>query len=372
MKYRIAFVPFLFQVAAVMSWAQSVSSSQPKSTPNATYSESLSYTPFVFGPAIKPKSDKDKKPRPSKSDSSTSQTTDASSLTIPVSVFDVEGHFVLGLTKADIEVFIDNEKQDILAFDSDDEALNIIFLIDTSPSIAYSIEEIQKFLTASLTEFRTRDEISVIKFDGETKVLIDSSNDKDAISKAIRKLKFGDGTSLYEAIENVVKKNAGFNGRPKTILVLTDAVDTTSQKSDYNKSLLEAQKSDSIFVPVYIDTFQANLNAAKKSSGSSVLIPGIGKVYGSAPVIKEEYELGKKYLTDLFSLTGGRAYIFQPASSGASTTNPNILRDLRTRYTVTIKKPESNHAGEIKQIRVRVNRPNLTVFSKSRLAVVTE
>ncbi len=366
-KYRIAFLSLLFHIAGLSVLAQEPVANKQVSTPNSTYSESLPYTPQTIASVAKTKKIRKAKLASQDSGLSVDSAFDASSVSIPVSIFDRGGQFVRGLTKNEIEVFIDDQKQEILDFSSDDKPVEVVFLVDTSPSTLYSMDEIQKFLIASIREFKPQDKISIVKFDGKLKVLIDSSSDKDAVIKSIRKLSFGNGTSLYDAVAQL-SENKVIDGGPKAVVLVTDGVDTTSLNSDYNSSVLSVQKGDSTFFPIYLDTFQANVTAVTNSRQYPILIPGLGTLSNGPPVMKEDYDVGKIYLTDLLNLTGGRAFLFSPITRGATVPTPNISHEIRLRYTATIKKPISTQAGQIKRIKVRVARPNLTVLTKSRLA----
>lgn len=336
--------------------------------PSAKYSESLPYTPQVISSSAKIKKEGGKAKLPSKKDRLQNESAfDAGSVSIPISIFD-RGKFLQGVTKNEIEVFIDDQKQEILDFRTHDTPVEVIFLVDTSPSTLYSMDEIKKFLIASIREFKADDKISIVSFDGKMKVLIDSSSDKDALAKAIRKLRFGNGTSLYDAVAQLSEKKLVGGGDHRAIVLITDGVDTTSRNSDYNSSVLSAQTGDSTFFPVYVDTYQANVTADAVSRKYPVFIPGLGTLSSGASVTKEEYEVGKSYLTDLLNLTGGRAFLFSAMIAGATGPTLDISREIRLRYTATVRRPLSIQEAQIKRIKVRVARPNLTVLTKRTLA----
>ena len=76
----------------------------------------------------------------------------------------------------------------------------------------------------------------VIKFDEQTEVMTELTNDRDIINKAIGKAKFGDGTSLYQAVKfSLQKRISQINGR-KIVVMLTDGVDRANASKFLAKS----------------------------------------------------------------------------------------------------------------------------------------
>src|SRR5215210_7740558 len=104
------------------------------------YSESSAYKPR---PAEKPK-----KERKKKSDDKgevivqpvASMTGDIT-VTIPVAVLDRSGSAIAGLTKDDVTVFVDDIEIPIIAFGQDKEPLNVILVMDSSPSAKLRFEK---------------------------------------------------------------------------------------------------------------------------------------------------------------------------------------------------------------------------------------
>jgi VWFA-related protein len=79
---------------------------------------------------------------------------------------------------------------------------------------------------------------------------------------------------------------------------------------------------------------------------------------------KEEYALGKRYLEELALYTGGR--VFQPDNTpgGLKAAFEGIAEELRRQYNIGYVPPDEGKIGQRKQIRVRVDRPNLIVRSR--------
>jgi hypothetical protein len=69
-------------------------------------------------------------------------------ITIPVSVYDRNGLYISNLRQTDFKIFENGEEQEIAYFGTSEKPFTVILLIDTSPSTAYKIEEIQSAATA--------------------------------------------------------------------------------------------------------------------------------------------------------------------------------------------------------------------------------
>ena len=89
-------------------------------------------------------------------------------------------------------------------------------------------------------------------------VLTDATKDREKIFKAIKKADFGNGTSLYNAVDETLRKQlAKIPGR-KAVVLFTDGVDTTSRKNSYDSTLNYAEESDTLIFPIYYNTYFDN------------------------------------------------------------------------------------------------------------------
>ncbi|MEP6900340.1 MAG: VWA domain-containing protein [Actinomycetota bacterium] len=311
------------------------------------YSESVPYNPTEFADN-KSITKKEKKSKDEAIENADSSTIEIKPVLIPVSVFSNEGKLVQGLQKTDFKVFVNEQEQEFSLVETKDEPLNIILLIDTSASTTYKIEEIQNYALSIVGNLKPQDRILVIEFNMNVKVLSELTTDRQKIEKVIRKINFGDGTSLYEAVSVLFQKHISTIEGRKAVILLTDGVDTTSINSTYVKSLVEAEKYDAPIFPIYFDTLEINKNVA---------------------ISKDEYKLGKQYLNDLVSLSGGRAIDAKNSSNDQKNILGYISEELRLKYYLKIQPSEPIQIGQRKQIKVRVNRPDLFVLARGSYIV---
>ena len=127
-------------------------------------------------------------------------------ITMPVSVLDRDGRFVSGLDQKDFRIFENGIEQKVDYFQSVERPFTVILMIDVSPSTAFQIEEIHAAANTFINQLRPNDKVMVVAFDDTVQVLCRPTNDKRVLRMAINGAQFGDGTSLYEAVDQVISR----------------------------------------------------------------------------------------------------------------------------------------------------------------------
>jgi len=305
-------------------------------------------------------------------------------VTMPVSVLDRDGRFISGLQQRDFQIFENGVQQKVEYFQSVEQPFTVILLIDVSPSTQFQITEIQDAAIAFVNQLRPGDKVQVIAFDERVQILSPVTNDRRVLRNAILQTEFGDGTSLYEAVDYVINRQfKEIQGR-KAVVLFTDGVDTTSRRANYQTSIREAEESEALIYPIRYDT-QSDMNGGwggwgggggypqqRRRRGWGRILGGVlggnnqGGGVGGAGNTYPEYETGKRYLEDLARNSGGRSFEARNDLSAAFT---GIAEELRRQYSIGYYPETVGKAGERKQIRIRVMRPNLVVRAKTSYIV---
>ena len=313
---------------------------------------------------------------------------ETSLVTIPVSVFDRDGLFIPNLHKEDFKIMENGKEQEIGYFGTTETPFTVVLLIDTSPSTDYKIEEIQDAAISFVNQLQAKDGVMVAQFAQNIKILTEVTTDRAQITKAIRRANFGDGTSLYDAVDYVLKKKLSKIAGRKAIVLFTDGVDTTSFKSDYDRSIEAATEADTIIFPVYFNTFgdQAGINGGNNGGVMSSPLPpifggggwpngggrrnggggwpgnggGMGRG-GNNGQSRAEYARGKRYLDDLARRTGGRVYEADSQRGSLETAFAAIAEELRRQYSIGYYPSETAQQSNRQTIKIRVDRPNLII-----------
>jgi VWFA-related protein len=328
-------------------------------------------------------------------------------ISIPVSVMDRDGKYIPNLTKDDFHVWEDGVEQRVAYFASTEKPFTVALLIDTSGSTRFRLQEIQDAAIAFVEQLRPDDRVMVVSFSDKIRVLSQATSDRYTLRNAIRQTEPGSGTRLYDAVDQVI--NQSFNrieGR-KAIVLFTDGVDTTSKNATYESTLRDAEELDALIYPVQFDTASdmgagwpgsrrggggrggRNGGGGNGGGGGSVLEDLLGIILGGSPgsgngggnypgsgrgrggswpggggsgTSRNEYELGDQYLHDLARVTGARLYNSEQQNLDAAFRA--VAEELRRQYSLGYYPKNAPHPGERRNVKVRVNRPELVVRTR--------
>ena len=287
------------------------------------------------------------------------------------------------MKKEDFQIFENGVEQQIDSFATVEQPFTVILMIDVSPSTAFRIDEIHEAAIAFVDQLRRDDKVLVVSFDEKFRVLSQATNNRSVLQNAIRKAQFGDGTSLYDAVDNVINRELSRIEGRKAVVLFTDGVDTTSRRANYQSTVRATEEIDALFYPIRYDTSveMANRNGGtnyppRRRSGSGDIVADIlagilsgGNVQiggGGAGSSRAEYETGRKYLEELARNSGGRKF---EANNDLTAAFTGIAEELRRQYSLGYYPEAVGQKGERKKIRVRVKRPNLVVRAKDSYVV---
>jgi VWFA-related protein len=339
-------------------------------------------------------------------------------ISIPVSVMDRDGKYIPNLTKDDFHVWEDGVEQRVAYFASTDKPFTVALLIDTSGSTRFRLQEIQDAAIAFVEQLRPDDRVMVVSFSDKIRVLSQATSDRNALRNAIRETEPGSGTRLYDAVDQII--NQSFNrieGR-KAIVLFTDGVDTTSKNATYESTLRDAEELDALIYPVQFDTATdmgagwpgsrrgggggrggrnggggngGGNSGGNSGGGGNIFDDVLGVIFGGGSnngnnggngggnypgsrrgrgwpgsggsgTSRSEYELGDQYLHDLARVTGARLYNSDQQNLDASFRA--VAEELRRQYSLGYYPKNAPHPGERRNVKVRVNRPELVVRTR--------
>ncbi|MBV9157147.1 MAG: VWA domain-containing protein [Acidobacteriaceae bacterium] len=182
---------------------------------------------------------------------STTIRTEVTRVNMLFTVTDKRGRFVTDLNKGDFQVFESKKPQDILEFTSEtDLPLRLAILIDTSNSIRDRFRFQQEAATNFINSvMREQDKAVVVSFDTAAEVVADLTNDTAKLENAVRNLRPGGGTALYDAIffackEKLMRDQPLYKFR-RAMVILSDGDDNESRYSR-DQALEMAQRSDTV------------------------------------------------------------------------------------------------------------------------------
>lgn len=386
MKF-ILVTSFLLLVLGYSALAQSDNSTRPRVAPTATPPRIVN-DPYKATPNTPPVlNDRTRSSRPSVSPTPSAKAEDENEVikvetnlvTMPVSVLDRDGRFIAGLQQKDFQIFENGVQQKVDYFQSVEQPFTVILLIDVSPSTQFRIDEIQNAAITFVNQLRPGDRVQVIAFDEDVHVLSPVTSNRNQLRSAIREARFGDGTSLYEAVDYVIEDQLSRIEGRKAVVLFSDGVDTTSQRANYESTLRSSEEAEAIFYTLRYDTsgdLGGGYPGQHKRGGVTIgdifgaIITGgnvpMGGGGGSAS--PAEYARGRRYLEMLAQNSGGREFEAQ-SMYNVEAAFSGIAEELRRQYSLGYYPENAGKRGDRKQIRIRVMRPNVVVRAKTSYIV---
>ena len=270
--------------------------------------------------------------------SDTRITLDVNRVNMLFTVSDKKGRFVTDLTKEAFEILEEKKPQQIMEFVAEsDLPLRLAVLIDTSNSV----RERFRFQQEAAIEFinsvvRPQDRAIVVSFDSGPELIADLTADTNKLAQAVRSLRPGGGTSLYDAIyyasHDKLQQDQPRHKFRRALIVLSDGDDNNSRYSR-DQALEMAQKAD-----VVVYAISTN-NSGMEKDGDKVL----------------------KYFT---KETGGLVF-FPFKVQDLSQSFENIANELRHQYNLLYRPEPAKTDGLFHQVGIRIkNRKDLVVRAR--------
>jgi Ca-activated chloride channel family protein len=305
-------------------------------------------------------------------------------VTVPVSVMDRNGRFIPNLRKDDFHIYEDGVEQQVAYFAPVEKPFTVVLMIDTSGSTQFKMEDIQSAAIAFVDQLRPDDRVMVVSFDDEINVLAEPTSNRAELRRAIRQAEPGDGTRLYDAVDFVMNSRLNHIEGRKAIVLFSDGVDTTSSGSTLESNLRDAEELDALIYTVQYDTFE-DVNSSR--GGGNIPLPPMARipnspideifnqmmdqmnklggrgVNGGPGLTREDYQRADKYLGDLSARTGARLQRADDLKN-VSQAFAVIAEELRRQYSLGYYPKTKAQAGQRRQVKVRVNQPNLVVRAR--------
>jgi len=269
------------------------------------------------------------------------------------SVTDRRNRHVPGLAPNDFAVYEDGVAQEIKHFASETNMpLRIGLLIDTSNSVRPRFQFEQEAAVDFLhTVLRPKtDKAFVIGFDVAPVMAQDYTDDALDLADAIRSLRAGGGTALYDALfvacRNKLSEGSGNNYR-KMLILLSDGEDVYSNVT--REEALEMCRANEVSI-FTVSTSAPPIKYTDKAQNLQDPCEVMGKG-------------GDKVLRYLAEMTGGTAYCpFSTIDVGRSF--ENIANQLRTQYTLAYTPINRTRDGTFRSITIEMRRKDLSIHHR--------
>jgi Ca-activated chloride channel homolog len=277
--------------------------------------------------------------KPVAEDSDTRIKVDVTRVNVLFTVTDKKGRFITDLGKDDFLVTENKKPQVIQEFTAEtDLPLRIAILIDTSNSIRdrfkFEQEAAVEFINSVIRP--KEDRAMVVSFDTSAELVSDLVDDPEKLAKAIRNLRPGGGTSLYDAIyfacRDRLQQDQPRHKFRRAVIIVSDGDDNQSRVTR-DQALEMAQKADSVIYAISTN---------------------ISRIEGD----------GDKVLRYLTTETGGQAF-FPFKVQDLAQDFENIANELRRQYNIFYRPEPLKADGLYHAINVKVTgRKDLVVRAR--------
>ncbi len=222
---------------------------------------------------------------------------DVTRVSLMFTVQDKKGRFLTDLGKEEFEVIENKRPQSILEFTAESNLpLRVAILIDTGNTVRDRF----KFQQDTAMEFIDRvvrsgspDKFLVMRFNAPPELVTDLTDSREKLGAAVRNLKPGGGSALYEAISIACRDKLLQAGEPpekyRRAVVILSAGEDSQSGFTRDQALEIAQKADAILY-----TISAN-NTKAETNGDKVLRFFAQETGGQAFLPTEAEDLGQSF-----------------------------------------------------------------------------
>jgi VWFA-related protein len=254
------------------------------------------------------------------------------SVAVDASVRDGQGRYPAHLTKHDFKVFEDDAAQDIDAVVSEAIPTSFALLVDSSQSMARSIEFVRKSVADFPRLLGEADEAMVAPFQQTITAITGPTRDPATLAEGVAAIRPAGGTAIMDGLWAVARR-FGEGARRRAVILITDAYDENSETG-----LDEAL-------------------AALKAADVIVYTMAIGGVQGVSLQ-------GEQMLRRIAHETGGRSFFPWNAREVAAA-HQAIADDARHRYRVTYTPANQRHDASWRTIRLETSHPDYHVVARA-------
>ena len=294
---------------------------------------------------------------------------------VPFTVTDSKDRFVTDLTKDDFTVYEDGKQVPIDFFTSVTAApLRVGLLLDTSNSVRLMFKAEQEaaidFVHTLLGDARTKHRAFLMTFDTTKDLVKDFTADPNDLADAVRKLKVGGGTALFEAIYHACKdklmREVEAGGLRRVLLLVTDGEDDASRYS-IEQVIDVARRAE-------VTIYAISTTSYGSTSPGEQILERLAEETGGAVVYPWKKPPSAEFATGYLSRTqiGDQNAVYEvglgkyagEAAANLALALAQINKELQLQYTIGYRPPNPNPDGRFREIKVVAREKDLKVRAK--------
>ena len=251
-------------------------------------------------------------------------------VTLTLTVTDLYGRYVSGLSKKAFTVFDNNKEQDITYFSDSDAPVSVGILFDVSGSMSgEKINKARKALERFVATSHPSDEYFLIAFNNRAQLLLDKTRDGEAVLRKLTLVEPKRNTALYDAVYLGVDRVGRGAHQKRALLIISDGQDNSS-RYNFNEVRRIMKESDIVTYAVGImDQHDA------------------GNALGMQ---------GQAFLDELTSVTGGKSF-YPTTDVELDEIFERIALELRHQYSIGYTPKDFQPDGKWRKVKVKVKPP---------------
>jgi Ca-activated chloride channel family protein len=262
-------------------------------------------------------------------------------VTLTLTVTDLYGRYVSGLSKKAFTVIDNNEEQDITFFSDTDAPVSVGILFDVSGSMSgEKIGKARKALERFVATSHPSDEYFLIAFNNRAQLLMDRTRDGEAVLRKLTLVEPRRNTALYDAVYLGIDRVTRGAHEKRALLIISDGQDNASR---YNFGEVRRLMKESDVVTYAVGIMDSH---------------DIGSQLGMQ---------GQAFLDELTSVTGGKSF-YPTTDVELDEIFERIALELRHQYSIGYTPKDFQPDGKWRKVKVKVKPPRglprLTVRSR--------
>ncbi|HEX3144133.1 MAG TPA: VWA domain-containing protein, partial [Pyrinomonadaceae bacterium] len=286
---------------------------------------------------------------------------DTNLISVPVIVSDRDNRYVPDLKVDAFRLFDNQVEQKISYFDTGEEPLNVVLMLDTSLSTSGMLDDIKKAAKEFIKELRPKDRAMIVTFDWQFHKLSELTDNRKQLEGAIKEAKVARyaGTVLNDALLDITSTVLQPVRGRKAIVILSDGNDRGSTATVDSLLKAESEADAMIYSIYYQPEFMRFLNPPDDAQGRD-RGPGPFHRPGQPRGPRRPFGMdGEQLMEQLADVTGGRFY--QGETKKLKETFALIAEELRHQYRLGFYPGTLERDGTTHALAVKVNMPNVSV-----------
>jgi len=159
-------------------------------------------------------------------------------------VTDQSGRLVPDLQQKDFDIYDNGKLQAITVFKSDVQPVTVLLTLDTSGSMTMNLEHLKDAAEAFVIRLLPFDRARITNFDDKIVTSPEFTSNRDDLVRYIHEdVGYGNGTRLWDAVDDSMSKLASVEGR-RVVLLFTDGDDEGSRDSTLDAVTKRAESED--------------------------------------------------------------------------------------------------------------------------------